>query len=31
MDLVISVHLNASDGNGPGFEFLYYDQIDLPG
>ena len=29
MDLVISFHLNASDGNGQGVEVLYYDQKDL--
>ncbi|EEK50416.1 N-acetylmuramoyl-L-alanine amidase [Bacillus cereus ATCC 10876] len=29
VDLVISFHLNASDGNGQGVEVLYYDQKDL--
>ncbi|MCZ7523141.1 N-acetylmuramoyl-L-alanine amidase [Bacillus pacificus] len=29
LDLVISFHLNASDGNGQGVEVLYYDQKDL--
>ncbi|MDK7508117.1 N-acetylmuramoyl-L-alanine amidase [Bacillus paranthracis] len=29
VDLVISFHLNASDGNGQGVEGLYYDQKDL--
>ncbi|EEM28547.1 Cell wall hydrolase/autolysin [Bacillus thuringiensis Bt407] len=29
MDLVISFHLNASNGNGQGVEVLYYDQKDL--
>ncbi|PEB56257.1 N-acetylmuramoyl-L-alanine amidase [Bacillus pseudomycoides] len=29
VDLVISYHLNASDGNGHGVEVLYYDQCDL--
>ncbi|MBO1582987.1 N-acetylmuramoyl-L-alanine amidase [Bacillus sp. XF8] len=29
VDLVISYHLNASDGNGHGVEVLYYDQKDL--
>ncbi|MEB8665224.1 N-acetylmuramoyl-L-alanine amidase, partial [Bacillus cereus] len=28
VDLVISFHLNASDGNGQGVEVLYYDQKD---
>ncbi|ANS48421.1 N-acetylmuramoyl-L-alanine amidase [Bacillus thuringiensis] len=29
VDLVISFHLNASNGNGQGVEVLYYDQKDL--
>ncbi|EOO68322.1 N-acetylmuramoyl-L-alanine amidase [Bacillus cereus VD196] len=29
VDLVISFHLNASDGNGQGVEVLYYDLKDL--
>ncbi|MEX0134914.1 N-acetylmuramoyl-L-alanine amidase [Bacillus nitratireducens] len=29
VDLVISYHLNASDGNGNGVEVLYFDQKDL--
>ncbi|PEX47693.1 N-acetylmuramoyl-L-alanine amidase [Bacillus cereus] len=29
VDLVVSFHLNASDGNGQGVEVLYYDQKDL--
>ncbi|MGQ3740721.1 N-acetylmuramoyl-L-alanine amidase [Bacillus sp. Fil] len=29
VDLVISYHLNASDGNGHGVEVLYFDQKDL--
>ncbi|WP_242303053.1 N-acetylmuramoyl-L-alanine amidase [Bacillus cereus group sp. BfR-BA-01495] len=29
VDLVISFHLNASDGNGQGVEVLYYDQKGL--
>ncbi|EOS8268418.1 N-acetylmuramoyl-L-alanine amidase [Bacillus cereus] len=29
VDIVISFHLNASDGNGQGVEVLYYDQKDL--
>ena len=29
VDLVLSFHLNASDGNGQGVEVLYYDQKDL--
>ncbi|TKA00320.1 N-acetylmuramoyl-L-alanine amidase [Bacillus thuringiensis] len=29
VDLVISFHLNASDGNGQGVEVWYYDQKDI--